>query len=340
MPQTELPELPAGDLLITGATGFLGGVLVRRLLAAGVAARRIRCLVRDPARAVGLPEAALCQGDLGDAAGEPALRRAAEGIAVVVHLAGVLKGYRAADFDGVNVAGTARLVRAVAAAAPTAHVLCVSSLAAAGPSVDGATSTLPPERARPVSWYGDSKRRGELAVVQSGLPWTIVRPPVVYGPGDAATRLLFQQAMAPLVVVPAVARPLSVIHVDDVVAALLAALGRLPPAAILPLDGPERTDTHALLRAIAAATGRTARLLRVPMALARAAAVAADGWARLRRRPGFFSRDKVREIAACGWVADGAPTQAALGVRPAIGLAAGLAAVAQAAGLSPARSLQ
>jgi hypothetical protein len=65
--------------------------------------------------------------------------------------------------------------------------------------------------------------------------------------------------------------------------------------------------------------------------LAAIAAHASDLFAALRRQAGFFSRDKVREIAACGWVADGAPTAAALGVRPRVSLAAGLAAVAAAA---------
>jgi uncharacterized protein YbjT (DUF2867 family) len=48
---TDFPEVPAGDLLITGATGFLGGRLVRALLRAGAPPERLRCLVREPARA-------------------------------------------------------------------------------------------------------------------------------------------------------------------------------------------------------------------------------------------------------------------------------------------------
>ena len=327
-----MPDFPNGDLLLTGATGFVGGVLLRRLLQEGVPALRLRVLARDRRRAaaLGLPDACIVDGDFADPASSAALARAAEGVQLVVHLAGSLKGYRRDHFDRVNVEGTARLVAVLAQCAPAAHVICVSSLAAAGPRVDGSGSTAPPDRATPVSWYGDSKRRGELAVVQSGLPYTIVRPPVVYGPGDAATRLLFAQACAPLVVVPPTPRPLSVVNVDDVVAALLQACRRRPAGAIVPLDGPERTDTHAFLRAIAAAVGRRARLLRVPLAVAKVGAVAADLWARLRARPGFFSRDKMREIAACGWVADGAAAVQQLAFTPQVHLADGLAAVARA----------
>jgi nucleoside-diphosphate-sugar epimerase len=327
--------LPPGPVLVTGATGFLGGLLVRRLVAAGVPAERLRCLVRDPVRAAaaGLPAASLCRGDLADPGGG-GLRTAVDGAGLVLHLAGTLKGHRAADYDLVNVDGTARLLAAIAAAArPGAHVVLVSSLAAAGPSVDGATSALPPDRARPVSWYGDSKRRGELLVVGSAQPWTILRPPVVYGPGDAATRLLFRQACAPVCAAPIRPQPLSVMHAEDVVAAVLAAAQRRPVAAVLPLDGPERTDTHAFLRAIAAACGRRARLLPVPLAVAGAAAWASDCWGRFWGTSSYFNRDKVRELRAAGWVADGGAARAALDWAAAVSLSAGLAEVARAEGL-------
>jgi nucleoside-diphosphate-sugar epimerase len=324
--------------LITGATGFVGGVLVRELIAAGWPPARLRCLVRDRARArmLALPDASLYAGDLGEERGRDALAAAARGVGAVLHLAGALKGCRRSDFDGVNVDGVQRLVAAVEAHAPRAHFVCVSSLAAAGPSTDGSTSCLPPHEARPVSFYGDSKRRGELAVVGSALPWTIVRPPVVYGAKDGATRLLFAQARSPLVAVPRAPRPLSVVHVDDVVRALLAVLRMGPAGAVFALDGPERTDTHALLRTIAAACGRRARLVGVPMLAARAAAAAADLWGRVRGVPGYFNRDKLREIAACGWVANGEPARRLLGVAAEIGLARGFAEVARAEGFAPA----
>ncbi|MCC7399043.1 MAG: hypothetical protein IT455_18410, partial [Planctomycetes bacterium] len=125
---------------------------------------------------------------------------------------------------------------------------------------------------------------------------------------------------------------------DDVVDAVERAIDQLPAAAVLPLDGKERTDTHAFLRAIAAACGHRARLLPVPLAVAGAAAAACDLWARLTGRDGFFNRDKVREIRAPGWVADGSAAHERLGFVPRVALAAGLAAVARAEGFAPVTS--
>ncbi|HEB52997.1 MAG TPA: hypothetical protein ENI87_07075, partial [bacterium] len=192
----------------------------------------------------------------------------------------------------------------------------------------------PPDRCRTVSHYGESKRRGELAVVSSGLSFTVLRPPVVYGPNDGATRLLFRQASAPFVAVPRTPRPLSVMHADDVAEALWQTVRRRPRGVFLPLDGPERTDTHTLMTRIAATCGRRPRLVPVPMALAGAAAHAADLLARLRRRPGYFNRDKVREIAAVGWVADGSRAGRELAFRPEVALDDGLRRVAVAEGFA------
>lgn len=326
MTDAMLTDLPDGDIVVTGATGFLGGALVRRLLALGLPPSRLRCPVRDPERAIlaGLPAIALRRIDLSSPRCEEELAATVRGAKLVLHLAGTLKGANAATFLATNCTGTQRLVRAIGRSAGDAHVVHVSSLAAAGPSCDGAQSASPPGAARPVSLYGVSKLRGEDAVVTGARSWTILRPPVVYGPGDAATRLLVRQACAPLTAVPATPRPLSILHVDDFVAAAIATAGTRPVGAVLPLDGPERTDTHNLLRAIATAHGRRARLVPIPMAAAGAAAVVAELCGRIVGRVGFFNRDKVREIRAEGWVADGGEALRLLGWRPRVSLAQGL----------------
>jgi len=100
------------------------------LLGRGLPPERLRCLVRDRQRALraGVPEVSIRLGDLGDAGGEANLAAAAEGVDVLLHLAAELKGWRRGAFSAVNVDGTARLLRAVAAAAPQAHRVLVSSM--------------------------------------------------------------------------------------------------------------------------------------------------------------------------------------------------------------------
>jgi len=265
------------------------------LLGRGLPPERLRCLVRDRQRALraGVPEVSIRLGDLGDAGGEANLAAAAEGVDVLLHLAAELKGWRR------------------------------------GATLDGCGSAAMPDSCHPVSAYGESKRQAELLLLAGTSPWTIVRPPVVYGKGDDATRLLFRQACAPLTVVPWRTRPLSVIQVEDVAEALVRAISVRPAGVVLPLDGHERTDTHAFLRAIAAASGRRARLVPVPIVVAALGAAASDAIAALRRRASYFSRDKVREIRAVGWVADGEPARQRLGFVARTPLAAGLAEVAR-----------
>jgi nucleoside-diphosphate-sugar epimerase len=124
-----------------------------------------------------------------------------------------------------------------------------------------------------------------------------------------------------------------VIHVEDVVTALLLAGSGSAAACVVPLDGAERTDTHALLRAMADACGRRIRYVVLPRSLAVVAAGAADFWAAIARRPGFFSRDKVAEIHAPGWIADGRVARERLVFEPSVGLAAGLRGIAELEGL-------
>lgn len=328
-----MQPLAETECVVTGAAGFLGTELVRALLRAGLPPHRLRCLVRDESAALarGLPAPSLRRGDLRDT---QTLERLVDGADLVFHLAGTLKAARARDYYAINRDATDGLARLVAARAPKSFVVHVSSLAAAGPSIDGSGSTAPPAQCTPVSVYGDSKRAGEVAMLRHRPDAVVVRPPVVYGPGDAATRLLFRQALAPVCAVPPRTRPLSVVHAADVVAALLAAARIQPRGEVFALDGPQRTDTHALLRAISAAAGRRARLLPVPLWLAGLAALGCDAVAKITGRAGYFNGDKVRELRAVGWVADGTRARDRLGLGPGIDLEDGLREVAQREGFA------
>ena len=274
---------------VTGGTGFLGRHVVAALAAQGW---RVRVLVRRECGAEGLPAEPL-RGDLADAA---ALCRLVSGAQAVVHLAGLTKAHGPAEFLAVNRDGSARLAEAVVRAAPEARCVLVSSLAAREPHL---------------SPYAASKRAGERAAVAALGPagrWVVLRPSVIYGPGDLEGLLLRRLANSAIVPVPRAPEPrIAMVHARDVAAAV-AALCRSGPLAT-PWGGTfEVTDARRegygwreLLRGLAQGLRQRPRFLEVPDAAMLAAGVAADGWARLTGRSGLFGLGKAREILHRDW---------------------------------------
>lgn len=244
-------------LLVTGATGFVGRAFLRE---AGGRAGGVRALVRGGAAARSLPPGV--EPALGDLADERALEAAARGVAVVVHLAARTGKARAAEHDRVNARGTERLLR-TARSAGVRGFLLASSIAA----------TYADKRGYP---YAASKERAEEAVRASGLPWAILRPTVVLGPGSPAGAALARLARLPRVPVFGDGRaPVQPVHVDDVARGLALLAERLETRALtegaFDLGGPEALPFEELLLRLARVLrGRPARAVRVPLAPLRA----------------------------------------------------------------------
>ncbi|MBN2470270.1 MAG: NAD-dependent epimerase/dehydratase family protein, partial [Anaerolineae bacterium] len=168
-------------VLVTGATGFLGGTLAARLLADGV---RVRALVRSEQRGrdLGARGVQLILGDLTD---PQALQRAVEGCTVVFSVGAALHGTAAEQYT-VNVTGVEQLVEA-AHRAGVRRVVHVSSIAVYGVERPGVLSEAMP--AQPGSdYYGQSKALGERRLFERaaalGLEAVVVRPGMIYGPGS------------------------------------------------------------------------------------------------------------------------------------------------------------
>jgi len=177
-------------IALTGGTGFVGKATITRLIEAG---HHVRALTRRPQ---GVREGVTwVSGALDD---EASLADLCRGAQAVLHIAGVVNAPDVAGFDAANVTGTQALLHA-AEAAQIDRFVHVSSLAAREPKL---------------SMYGGSKRRGEDAVVTSGLDWCVVRPPGVYGPGDTELLDMFRFAKRGLALLPPAGR-VSLIHVDD-----------------------------------------------------------------------------------------------------------------------------
>jgi dihydroflavonol-4-reductase len=265
-------------IAVTGATGFIGRNLVADLVARGV-----------EVVAVGRP------------LDRASLAKEFSGVDAVVHLAGLVSSLRDRDFSAVNV----ELTRAVAQAARAAGVrlIHVSSLAAAGPAPASAPRSEDDPPA-PVTAYGRSKLEGErLLATMSDLRWMILRPGVVYGEGDRAMLPLFRLARRGLL--PLVGRPgaaYTLIHVADLIRALVAALESGVDHETIFAGHPRPASAREILEAIRDATGNTARILAVPMALTRVAAVAGDVCGAIAGRPLLINGSRYTELSAEGFV--------------------------------------
>jgi len=169
-------------VLVTGGTGLVGGAIVRALLKRK---RLARVLARIPARARALfgERVEIAAGDLRD---PESLRRACEGIGEIYHVAGAVDTHIHSDgeFLDTNVEGTRRLLEA-ARAAGTSKFVYTSSVSVYGDRLPlGVAENAP---VRPAGIYGVSKVRAERVVqaaTAAGFRVVIVRPCIVYGPGD------------------------------------------------------------------------------------------------------------------------------------------------------------
>jgi NADH dehydrogenase len=236
-------------VLVTGATGFLGAALVPALLGAG---HRPRVFARRPQPAREGVEAAL--GDLGD---ERALLAAAEGAEAVVHLGAATSAGRVdpAEAFRVNVGGASALLSACRAVGCRRIV---------------AVSTQHVHLARP-GVYGRSKRIADALFAGSGLDVTILRPSLIYGPGERGVFVKLRRLVRKLPLIPVLGpgtwrlRPL---FLPDFVAIVLETLRRPDLAGrSYDLGGPDLVSYNAFLEAICRAQGRPCRRVHLPLAV-------------------------------------------------------------------------
>src|SRR5262245_20015966 len=240
--------------LVTGGTGFVGGHVARALAKAGW---KVRLLARDPERArKGLLEGLDCEIVAGDLSDSSILERAAAGVSGVVHVAGLVKARSLYAYREVNVLGTERLIDAASRTAADAVFVLVSSQAAAGPAVGGRPLT-DEDQARPVSWYGLSKREGEETLARRWKgPWIALRPAVVYGPGDPGLLTYFRLATSGFLPVPAFKSRIQIVGVDQVSLAIARAASRRDLAGKTGfLADPEPIRLGDLASLVASATG-------------------------------------------------------------------------------------
>jgi nucleoside-diphosphate-sugar epimerase len=254
-------------VLVTGASGFIGLVLCRQLLARGdEVGALVRRLGSEPAGTRAL------LGDLGDGS-RLAETLAAERPDCVIHLAAEIASQRSErKLREVNVEGTARLLdacRAVADGSPDVGPRVVFCSTVVTGEAHGAILTedepLPVETP-----YGRSKQEGEKMVLQSGLAAVVVRPSHVYGPGGWYANELVARLRQPgrFAVIGRGENLWDVVHVEDVVAALILAADGAPAGSVYHVVDDQPISFYDFMALTAGALGVGAPR-RVPAALVR-----------------------------------------------------------------------
>lgn len=263
--------------VVTGGSGFIGQHLVRRLLADG---HEVRCLVRADGRGATLPAGASRHVVQFDSPATLIDCRALDDADAVFHLAAATRVPHSKDFIAANVTPTRHLLGALTARRQLARFVFVSSQAAAGPATALDRPVDEEDMALPVEAYGRSKLEAERIVESFGdrIPTTIVRPCAVFGPRDRDFLTLFRLAERGVLLYPGTAEHwLSILHVDDVVAGIIAVA--TSDAAVLRsyfLASEQPLQWRQLGAAIAQAIGRSVRQVNVPAPVVRAAAVVGD----------------------------------------------------------------
>lgn len=283
--------LGAVRVVVTGATGFLGGHIVTSLLSRG---HDIRAFARARSRTDALEARGveIFRGDLEDPASVAAGLEGAEGL---VHAAGGGIVREVADFARNNTDSTRALLEGLPDSIE--RFVLVSSLAAHGPSAAGRPA-VESDADAPLSHYGRSKRAAErLALARSDdLGVVVLRPPALYGPGEHRMVDLFRAARRGFVPMVHRAGTLSLLHGADCAEAIACALDTRA-SGLYYVAEPRVYRRAEMARAIGRAVGREVRVVPIPLGLLRTASLGAELGARLSGRPAMLTRDKVRDLS-------------------------------------------
>lgn len=304
-------------VLVTGATGFVGTSLVRRLLSQGAP---VRVLARSRAKAEKIARrgAEVIVGEITD---RGAVSEALDGVATVYHLAGrlLVPGVTADEYRRTHVEGTAVLLDACDASSSISRFVHCSTTGVLGVTGEQLADEAAPMR--PTNVYEATKAEAELAVreaIADGFPAVIARPGLVYGPGDLHLLPFFHAVLrGRFRPIGSRAVWLHPIYIDDLSEALLRC-GRHPAAAgeCFHLCGPAPVSLAELAAAIARAGGTRVPDGYIPMLAAHIAALLGDALpANLRRlapltrsRLEFLTHSRMYDITKAEQVLDFGPT--------------------------------
>jgi len=238
-------------VLVTGSTGFLGRRVVQELLRHN---HQVRCLVHTPGRERVFPPRSV-DVQYGAVTDPDSLASACRGVDTIIHLAAIILQRGQSTYDLINRQGTANVVVAGKEAGTVKELIQVSAI--------GATSS----QRYP---YLYSKWQAEQAVIGGGLPYTIIRPSLIFGEGDEFINALASLVrILPLVPVIGTGRNrFQPIQVEDVARCISLALGRGDlKGKTVEIGGPERLSYNDILRLLAETLHKRRLWVHVPSPL-------------------------------------------------------------------------
>jgi NADH dehydrogenase len=238
-------------VFLTGATGFVGRNMLKRLLAEG---HSVRALVRDPQKA-NLAEHAKAELVAGDVVEGTRLEEGMQGCDAVIHLVGIIVEKGSNTFERVHHLGTRNVVEA----AKRTGIKRFVQMSALGVRANG------------VALYQTTKWKGEEEVRRSGIPFCILRPSLIFGEGDGfVTQMMETMRSAPLFrPVPGSGKPrFRPIFIDDVTACFARALtAEAATNQTIELGGADELTLNEVLAEIARCAGVRKPAIHIPLPL-------------------------------------------------------------------------
>ena len=248
-------------ILVTGSSGFIGSAATSALAAAG---HHVRAASRTPGPA---NMAGVEWMKLPDLAGEVDWEPLVEGMDIVIHLAGIAHrsdSYRG-DYDTINRAVTVSLVKACRHQNIKRLIFMSSIGAQTGSASEHVATEL--DEPNPVNEYGRAKLAAEIEIQRSGVPYTILRPVIVYGPGVRANFAMLARLAALPIPLPfaAFTNQRSLLSIDNLVQAIMLCLSS--PETLnqtFIVCDPQPVTVAGMLAALREAEGRSPGLVAVP----------------------------------------------------------------------------
>ncbi len=290
--------MPSGEssILVTGANGFVGSRLCRKFLDEGF---RVVAGVRRTAD-LSLLEGLDLEWRYGDVTRPETLKEMVAGVEYVIHNAGVVKVKRKETFFKVNVGGTKFLFEAIAEHnLQIKKAVYISSLAAAGPSIDGRLLTEE-DNPHPLTSYGKSKLAGERIALSFSDRFNVlaIRPPGIYGPGDTEILSFFEvinKRIKPFIGSPD--RRLQLVHVDDLCLAVFLAVTTDTKSGEIYFVAENRSySMRELITLLEKGCGKRALPVRVPSPLFKAIAGISEFAFKLVGATPMLTREKAAEL--------------------------------------------